>query len=65
MYLSLDDGQGSNGLLQGADLLLGAGDERRAGVHDGLTAPLAQAQLATHSHPVMDQRIESNGLTTE
>jgi hypothetical protein len=51
-YLSLDEWCCSDGLLQGLDLGRGAGDEGRAGVHDGLTASLTQTQLAPHTHPV-------------
>ncbi len=50
-HLSLDEGCGSDGLLQIPDLRCGAGDQRRPRVHDGLTAALTQTQLTAHGHP--------------
>lgn len=51
-HLSLDERDGSDGLLQTPDLRRGAGDQRRPGVHDGLAAAFAQSQLAAHCQPV-------------
>lgn len=50
MYLSLDERDGSDGLLQGLDLSWGAGDEGGARVHNGLTSILTQGQLAANAH---------------
>lgn len=50
-YLSLDEWDGSNGLLQSFDLCRRAGEQGRPRVHNGLAAPLTQTELAAHRHP--------------
>lgn len=55
-HLSLDEGRGSNGLLQRLDLLHGSSDHGRPGVHDGLTAILAQGQLFADCHATHTER---------
>lgn len=50
--LSLDEWNGSDGLLQGLDLGGRASDQRGSSVYDGFTASLTQTQLAANCHSI-------------
>lgn len=61
-HLSLDERQRADGFLQSFDLGGRAGDQRRPGVHDGLTAAFTQTQLAADRHPGTQQKIKNRTL---
>lgn len=50
VYLSLDQGNGSNGRLESPDFSGRSGDQRRTSVHNGFTASLTKGQLTANGH---------------
>lgn len=64
VYLSLDQRNGSNGLLESFDLGGRSGDQRRASVHNGLTASLTKGQLTANGHSGKYQGFVLDQLTS-